>query len=706
MKSCTIRKATRAWPSLRPPIGVLFVVVVGMAAMPMRAQEVFTPEHVAKLRLVTTVKISPSGRYIAYVLSVPRRPYKDENGPSWAELHLVDTDGDSRPYVTGKVNVSSVKWTPDGRAISFLAKRGKDKHKSLYVIPLGGGEARNVLSHETDITAYDWNPDGKRVAFLAKEKEPKDKKKLKKKGFNQEIFEEELRFVRVWLGTPDDDDAKPHALELPGSASEIHWSPAGRQLIVALAPTPLIDDFYMKRKIHVVYADTGKIVARLENPGKLGAVAWSPEGRHVAAIASGDLHDPAAGRLMVARAAGGPLRDLLPGYNAHVGSIAWQDNDTLMFLAHEGVWTTLGEIGADGSDRKTHIPVGKAVLYGLELARDGRTAAMLGQSPRHPNEVFLMRHGDNSPKRLTHSNPWLDDMRLARQDVVSYTARDGLRLDGILIRPLDEEPGKRYPLIVTVHGGPESHYRNGWLTRYSSPGQVAAAQGYAVFYPNYRGSTGRGVAFSKLGQADPAGNEFDDLVDAVDHLVAVGLVDSAHVAVTGGSYGGFATAWCSTYYSKRFAAGVMFVGLSDLVAKGGTTDIPNEMTLVHFRKRLWDDWDLFVKRSPIHYVEQARTPLLILHGKDDTRVHPSQSMELYRHLKVLGKTPVRLVWYPGEGHGNRKAGARYDYNLRMMRWLNHYVKGPGGDPPPYELDYGFDLSEKDEEDNANDKDDD
>ena len=166
-------------------------------------------------------------------------------------------------------------------------------------------------------------------------------------------------------------------------------------------------------------------------------------------------------------------------------------------------------------------------------------------------------------------------MDLAPQEVVDYKARDGLELQGILVRPLGEARG-RVPLVLDVHGGPESHVRNGWVTGYSLPGQVLAAKGIAVFLPNYRGSTGRGVEFSKLGQGDPAGKEFDDLVDAVDHFVAPGLADGSKVGVTGGSYGGYATAWCSTRYSDRFAAGVMFVGISDKISKTGTTDIPDE----------------------------------------------------------------------------------------------------------------------------------
>jgi dipeptidyl aminopeptidase/acylaminoacyl peptidase len=193
------------------------------------------------------------------------------------------------------------------------------------------------------------------------------------------------------------------------------------------------------------------------------------------------------------------------------------------------------------------------------------------------------------------------------------------------------------------------------------------------------------VAFSKLGQADAAGKEFDDLVDAVDALVATGLVDPAKVGITGGSYGGYASAWAATRLSSRFAASVMFVGISDLVSKVGTTDIPLEEYLVHSRRHLHEDWQHFLERSPIFHAAEARTPILILHGKDDPRVNPGQSLELYRRLKTLGQVPVRLVWYPGEGHGNRASASRLDYNLRMLQWFDHYLQGPGGPPPPWKM---------------------
>ena len=665
-----------------------------LAAPAVAADDVFTAEHVTNIRSVTAAEISPDGRHVAYTLSVPRKPFQDENGGAYAELHIVDRDGSSRPYITGAVNIGGIRWTHDGSAVTFLAKRGDDEHRSLYRIPVGGGESRRILAHDNSISSYTFSPDGKRVAFLSTDKEEDRSEKLKKKGFNAEVYEESPRWTRVWIATLDGDE-EPRALELEGQPSELHWSPAGDHLALALSPSPFIDDHYMARKVHVIDANDGSVVARFDNPGKLGQIAWSPDGAHIAFISAEDIHDPSEGRLMVAKATGGPLNDIVPDFMGHITAIAWQNNDTLMFLGDEGCYTSFEEVRADGSERHAIVAGGAHAITGLSLSNGSLSAAVRVDSPAHPPEVYVISHTETTPKRLTHSNEWMNDLRMAKQEVVRYKARDGKEIEGILIHPLDRDEERRYPLILAVHGGPEAHIKNGWLTRYSYPGQVAAAEGIATFYPNYRGSTGRGVAFSKLGQADYGGGEFDDLVDAVDHFIATGLADQDKIGVTGGSYGGFATAWCSTKHTHRFAAGVMFVGISDQISKSGTTDIPNEMFLVHARKRMWDDWQFYLERSPIYYVQQARTPILIMHGKDDPRVHPSQSLELYRQLKVVGKTPARLVWYPGEGHGNRKAAARYDYNLRMMRWFLHYLKGDGGAPPPPELEYALEEKKDD-----------
>ncbi len=671
----------------------LFWVAAAIAvtvAHPVHAQtkRAMKPIDLLRVRRVVAAELAPDGRHVAYLVRRPRNPFEEKDGTDRVELYVWSGERrESMPFVTGDVVVGGVRWTPDGRGVSFLAKRPGDEHRSLYLIALSGGEARRLLEHETDIVAYDWSPDGRRLAFLAADPISEERKRRRQQGFNQEIYEEDRPFVRVWVADVSSEKIEnPRRLDLPGSASVVQWGPGGL-LAVVLAPTPLVDDHYMRRRIHIVHPDTGQVLVRVQNPGKLGPLAWSPDGKRLAFVSAEHQHDPAAGRLMVADAATGEFRDIFPGFAGHVRQIAWESPDELLFLADEGVWSTLNRISAKGGKRQILAgpqgPIFTSVSYSVAAGR----AALIGHTPHHPPELFVWDKGKGQPKRVTDHNAWLEQVRLATQEPIRYRARDGLDIEAILIRPLDWKRDTRYPLVVMVHGGPESHVPNGWVTRYATPGQLLAARGYAVVYPNYRGSTGRGVEFSMLDHGDPAGKEFDDLVDCVDYLVKTGLVDRDRVAVTGGSYGGYATAWCSTFYSERFAAGVMFVGISDKISKAGTTDIPDEIYLVHDRHRLWEAWELFLERSPIYHVQKARTPLLILHGKEDTRVHPSQSMELYRHLKTLGKTPVRLVFYPGEGHGNRRAASRLDYVLRCLRWMDWFVRDKRKDLPPYELDY-------------------
>lgn len=665
-----------------PLLTLLLVAVFAAGAL---AQETFTPHHVAKIRTVAQIAISPDGTEVAYVLAVPRIPFQDDDGPAWTELHVVGIGGQSRPYVTGAVNVASVRWTPDGRGLAFLARRTGDATRSLYIVPRDGGEARKVLAHTTDLASYEFSPDGKQVAFVARDAAPAERADLVRRGFSQDVFEEGLLFQRLWV-TPFDGRAAGTArvVNVPGHATSITWNPAGTRLAVLYAPTALVDDDLMEKKVHVIDPAMGEPVTKFNNPGKIGQVAWSPDGTTIAMVSAADINDPSEGRLMVAPAAGGALRDLMPSYNAHVRAFSWKDANTLVYMADEGVTSALGEIRRDGTAPRVMMPTGGPVVVALDRASNG-TVALLAHTPAHPAEVYVL-DAAGAPKRLTDNNPWLSTMKMAKQEVVSFKARDGVAMEGILVRPLDEKAGQRYPLILNVHGGPEARDAHGWVTSYSNAGQMAAAQGFAVFYPNYRGSTGKGVAFSKLGQGDPAGKEFDDLVDAVNHLVTIGLADRAKVGITGGSYGGFASAWGATYLTEHFAASVMFVGLSNNVSRVGTTDIPNEEFHVHALKRPWDDWPFMLERSPITHVAKSKTPTLILHGTADPRVHPTQSLELYRLMKLHGKT-VRLVWYPGEGHGNARAASRLDYSLRLMQWMTHYLKGPGGAPPPADIDY-------------------
>ncbi|HEY7906316.1 MAG TPA: S9 family peptidase [Wenzhouxiangella sp.] len=641
---------------------------------------------IAKLEQVGQIAISPDGSSIAYTRIVPRELGVDPDGRAYSELHVLDAEGQSRAFISGQVNVGGLGWADDGETITFLARREGDEHTRLYGIPLSGGEARVLAKPDGAIRSYSFSPDHQQVALVVAPPESKERQAEKDKGFSQIIFEEEWRANQLWIQTIDGES---EMVTVDGSVQQVQWSPTGDRLAISVTPRQLIDDTLMFQRIRIIALD-GREIGRVNNPGKLGAMAWSPSGHTLAFIGTTVVRDPREGRLMVAPADGGDWTELMPGLLGHVWHMAWHD-DEIVFVSYEGVETRLGQISPNGENEQTLAQWPDVVLEGLSVGDHG-AIALSASTPTHPREVFRWRAEDASAERLTDSNPWLAEKDMARQTVVRYEASDGLDLEGLLIWPQDYQEGRRYPLILAVHGGPEAHYSNGWISSYALPGQVAASEGYFMFYPNYRGSTGRGVDFTLSSQGRPAAEEFSDLIDGVDHLINIGLVDSDRVGITGGSYGGYATAWGATYYTDRFAAAVMNVGLSDKIAMLGTSDIAQELYLVHYLTWPWEDWDLYRKASPIYYADQAKTPILIMHGAADPRVDPTQSRILYRYLVLQDDPPpVRLVLYPGEGHGNQRAASRWDYSLRLMRWMDHYLKGEGGEMPPYALDYGLDA---------------
>ncbi|MEJ2188277.1 MAG: LpqB family beta-propeller domain-containing protein, partial [Acidobacteriota bacterium] len=459
-------------------------------------------DQLAALRAVGEVQLSPDGSLAAYTLVVPRRPGSDDDGPAWQELHVVAmANGSDRSFISGHVNVSAIRFTPDGKLITYLAKRGDDEHAALWAIPVDGGESRRLLSFATAITDYRISPDGTRIAFVALEPESEARKKAEEEGFDQEVFEEDWLPRKVWIAelpgyepevsdpTLEEPDVEPEALPLEGSAFHVRWNPDGEWLAVDLAPSPLIDDRYMNRRVHVVNAISGTTRAVIANPGKLGDFEFSPDGRTVAMISAADPHDPKDGRLMIVPTAGGELRDVLPGLEGHVSAFSWRETGVLEFLADEGVETRLGEVELVSGRQTSHLISGSTsdgtmvpVMHSLSLSADGTRMAVVGDTPRHPSEVYAIDRGVTAPRRLTDSNPWLASVDLVPQEVFRWQGRDGLGLEGILLRPAGADG---LPLIMMVHGGPEGHRRNGWLTSYSAPAQVAASRGYAVFFPNY-----------------------------------------------------------------------------------------------------------------------------------------------------------------------------------------------------------------------------
>ena len=629
-----------------------------------------TPEDVARIQSIGAMAVSEDGM-VAY--STGGRPDilgGEDNGSFVGSIAIARAPGEAVTYIPEGVSAGNLAFSPDNSMLGFTHRADGDK-TAVWAIPIGGGAMRKIAGVEgADVSSFVWGA-GNRVMMLVGSDTDAQREREAGAGFNAIVYEEEAELNRVFRANVGgaEMDMAPVEIAVPGYVSELDVSENGRYALIATAPTPNVDDSYTKKRINIIDLRSGQVSAVVETPGKVGDVEFSPDSRQLSMIAGVDENDPADTTLHLVDVASGEYRALNAGAAEAAVDAAWLDNGRLAAVIHKGVNSMVRIYRADGRvEREVDAP--GLAISGIETAGD--TIVVRASSPTHPSELFSLSR--NSFTRWTNSNDWLGEITFGEQRPYRYTARDGQEVEGVLVMPVGGAPAGGAPLILDVHGGPEAHESNGWVTNYSGPGQVAAGKGYAVFLPNYRGSTGYGTAFSKQHQGNYTDPEFTDLVDAKRALVADGIADGDRTGITGGSYGGYASAWGATHDSAEYAASVMFVGISNQISKFGTTDIPYEMYNVHSRKWPWDDWQGLLEVSPVYHVDKANTPILIMHGAEDTRVDPSQSFELYRSIKVRKPdVPLRMVLFPGEGHGNRQAAAQYDYNLRMMRWFDTYL---------------------------------
>ncbi len=683
---------------------VLLFISIALLSSPLSASGgVFTPEDALSYKRCYEAAISPDGAWIAYTVLVQREA-DDKPGGAYQELYLVSTKrGEILPFITGEVSVRSPRWSPDGSRIAFRMSRGEKAKTQVWTIPFDGGEAVPVTNSKTGVSSFRWHPKGDRIAYIATEPESERQKELDDNGYGFIFYEEDLKHRNLYLqsvGT-DGGEGEPKRLTDGISVWDFEFDPKGERIALAASPENLVDHSYMFKKIYVLDLETERLAQLTDNPGKLGNFAWSPDGKRIAYAAALERKDHAVSQAYVIDAKGGDELNLTePGFKGHVGWVGWKDKGNVLYYAGEGVWPTLSVVNASGGKRTVILDSEKTgiVFYHPSYTKDFEHFALVGSSPDIPGDIFYWREGSKGMKRLTTLNPWIAERELGRQEVIRYPARDGLEIEALLVYPVGYEKGRSYPLIVNVHGGPESHYSNRWLTGYFDPAQVLAGKGYAVLYPNYRASTGYGVEFALQGYGDAAGKEFDDVADGIDFLAEQGIADPDRVGLGGGSYGGYAAAWFASYYTRYVRAVCMFVGISDLISKRATTDIPYEELYVHSGTPLEETWQRSLERSPIYWAHQSETAVLIIGGADDPRVHPSQSLEFYRRLKMNDHPAVRLVQYPGEGHGNRKQPGRIDVLYRHLQWYDWYVKYAkplDGPMPPLDISeyYGIELPE-------------
>ena len=641
------------------------------------ADKPITAKDIINLEYVSQPVINIGGTRIAYVKTVP--PSKDsKRRSSYREIWVTDIDGTNQRKFTSSPNNSwSPQWTPNGK-LSFLSIR-KAYHKStqVYTIPTDGGEAIPLTDHSGGIGSYKWSPNGRWIAFTSRDRESIESQTMKKNGLDMIVMGENQLYNRLWIY---DVESKTYEtiFRQDLNVSLFEWSPDSKFIIFQAAEKVNTDLEYLESSIYLVKAPSGNPRKITETPGKLSSMSISPNSDQLAFLGATSYNDPLAQCIFVLNIKNGKSKLVTPDFKESFVDVEWIDDQTVIGLSQRGTKTALSTIFLTENlpeevFNQNDILAPQQIISSFSFHKYTKQLVITANSNQHPNELYVGLYNSKKMKRITFSNSSLTDIQLSKQETISWKARDGKTIEGVLTYPLVYRDGKRYPLILQIHGGPEGVSLDGWNTRATYPVQLLAANGYFVLEPNYRGSAGRGVAYSKLDHDDLGGEEFNDVLKGIDHLIKKGFVDKNQVGTGGWSYGGYFSALAATKYSNRFKASMVGAGLTNMISFMGTTDIPYEMSVVHWNQWWFDNQELHWDRSPLSHINKAGTPTLVIHGLRDERVHPEQGMQLWQALKIKN-VDTELVLYPREPHGIIERPHQLDYMERLINWYKKYVK--------------------------------
>ncbi len=641
---------TRATVILCLALAVCVPQSAAQAAAP--NQTLLTAEQALNLRRISDLQFSPDGARLAFTVAEP--PKGDKNAQ---HIWVLDVKSRAlRQFTHSNDAETSPRWSPDGRTLAFLSKR--DENRQIYLIPADFGEAMRLTEAKSDVQSFEFSPDGKQIAYLAPEpKREADDKKIKDKD-DARVVDKDDKHARVWL--VDLASRKPRQLtSAPWRTRELAWTADGK-LIVTATNHPESDR--NTDRIYLLDPANPKLQEIAAPQGPFGNVRVSPDGKLIAYLAA-RVDGPTPHDLYLLPVAGGASRNLTAAtLDRAVDSWRWTSDGNLVATVEDGYKSRLFSISSGGAVK----PLGESLVNPSALAvSSSGVIAFVGRTATDPGELWLWG-GRAQPARVSQFNASWEKLALARLTTFIYKSFDGQPIEAGLMKPLNQDGKSKLPLIVLVHGGPTG----AWTDALDQLGQLLVARGFAVFYPNVRGSTGYGHQFLEMNRADWGGADFKDVMAGVDYLIAQGVADPDRLGIGGWSYGGYMAAWAITQ-TNRFKAAVSGAGMSNLIAEFGTEQGP-----------AYDEWffglpyenlDKFLKSSPIKYVKNARTPCLILQGENDVTDPIGQSQELYRALKYYD-VPTALVVYPREGHGLREEKHQLDRLTRTVAWFEKYVK--------------------------------
>ena len=664
-----------------------------MAAAPLAAEDLY------RFRWIDHVRLSPDGERVAYQVG-----WADANSRQNRSRIVVRRLLDAEPVepTAGALRDHSPEWSPDGRKLAFISRVGAADQ--LFVLDLTlGGPPQQVSTVAEGVTMPRWSPDGTRLAFIGTlisdadavvddPRPPEGREQLRRAPVARVVRRLDYkhdglgyvdgRYHHLFVVSPTGGDLKQLTTGT-WDVTYFDWSPEGNRLVVSGNAEPGND---LQRELNLYVIDLEGNRHLFGGGFFLSSPIWSPKGDMIAFVAPNGLDVGLLERLWIVPLSGGGPRCLTAEFDqavndsvindmrsGHGTRVRWSDEgDRIYFPSAGSGVTTLQSVDLEGNVRQE--AAGRRRIYDFDVA--GEVLVFCASDAGAPGDLFMVTQGAEA--KLTDLNPWLRDRYVAEPQQEYFTAPDGWRLEGWVLKPQDHDPDRLYPMVMEIHGGPHAQY--GW--NFFHELQVLAGMGYVVFYMNPRGSDGYGEKFRREVVRDWAGKDYTDLMSSLDQLIErTGYIDTNRLGVGGGSYGGYMTNWI-VGQTNRFSAAVAMRSICNLVSEYSQHDIVLWGAL-ELGPPPWPDLDELWRRSPIRYVQNIHTPLLLTAGEMDLRCAISQSEEMFGAMRLLGKT-VELVRFPEESHDlsrNGRPDRRVERLRRIASWYQRFLGTAAVDRP-------------------------
>jgi dipeptidyl aminopeptidase/acylaminoacyl peptidase len=659
-------------------VGVFLLACAALAGSAVAQEAGWTPDVMITFKRVGGTAISPDGKLIAYTVSTPLM--EGEKSEFLTHVWVVSADGKQNYQFTfGEKSCANPEFSPDGRYLSFTSSRGSDGKNQIWILRLSGGEAEQVTKAKSGVGSYRWSPDAKHIAFTMTDPPSDLEEKEKKEKRDMQVVDADYKYAHLYTVSVE-KDGKGDRTSKRVTAGTFHvtsfdWSPDGKTIVFSHQPNPTVD-VWPSTKISLVPSDSGTVSSLVSRPGWNSSPVYSPDGAWIAfASDNGDTKWARAFDVYLIPSAGGQPRKLGETPDRSFGIIGWSADGKEVYVSEtDRTSPRIYAVPVNGS-KPRRITTGRGNYSGVSFSRDGTMMSFVHQQPEQAPDVYLSSVRKFEPKKLTSVNADFPKPPMGKTEVITWTSRDGKQIEGLLTYPVNYEPGRTYPLILNIHGGPAGVFTQNFTAAGATyPLQAFAQEGYAILRPNPRGSSGYGAEFRRANISDWGFGDFDDNETGIEKVIEMGVAHPDSLVICGWSYGGYMTSFTITR-TNRFKAASVGAGVTNLMSFVGTADIPSFLPS-YFEGEFWDRMDVYMKHSAMFNVKNIRTPAQILHGERDARVPLSQGQELYIALKRLD-VPTEMIVYPRMPHGLQEPKFIADAGQRMIDWFNRQLKRNG-----------------------------